>query len=94
MILPRCRTAREGVKLLGEIIETIGAGEGFGVAFVDLTDVWYLETGSGHQWIAQRIPAECYFASGNQGRLQAYDPNSKDMMGSATLTTWAQEHGF
>ena len=94
VILPRCRTAREGVKLLGEIIETIGAGEGFGVAFVDLTDVWYLETGSGHQWIAQRIPAECYFASGNQGRLQAYDPNSKDMMGSATLTTWAQEHGF
>lgn len=37
VILPRCRTAREGVKLLGEIIETIGAGEGFGVAFVDLT---------------------------------------------------------
>ena len=48
VILPRCRTAREGVELLGKIIETQGAGEGFGVAFVDMNDVWYLETGSGH----------------------------------------------
>ena len=35
IILPRCHTAAEGVELLGKIIETHGAGEGFGVAFVD-----------------------------------------------------------
>ncbi len=94
VILPRCRTAREGVRELGKVIETIGAGEGFGVAFVDLTEAWYLETGSGHQWIAHRIPADVYFASGNQGRLQDYDPNSPDMMGSKTLVQFAQEHNF
>lgn len=94
VILPRCRSAREGAAKLGEIIETIGAGEGFGVAFVDLTEVWYLETGSGHQWIAQKIPADQYFCSGNQGRLQAFDPESPDCMGSRTLVSWAQEHGF
>lgn len=94
VILPRCRTAREGAKLLGEIIETIGAGEGFGVAFVDLSEVWYLETGSGHQWLAQKLPADTYFASGNQGRFQGYDPEDEDMMASKTLTSFAKEHGF
>lgn len=33
IILPRCHTAAEGVELLGKIIETHGAGEGFGVGF-------------------------------------------------------------
>ena len=40
VILPRCRTAKEGVLLLGKIIETQGAGEGFGVAFVAPHDVF------------------------------------------------------
>lgn len=35
VILPVVRSAREGVKILGKIIEQKGAGEGFGVAFVD-----------------------------------------------------------
>ncbi len=74
VILPCCRTAREGVELLGKIIETQGAGEGFGVAFVDMNDVWYLETGSGHQWMAERTPADAYFGSGNQGRLATTIP--------------------
>lgn len=94
VLLSRCRTAREGAKLLGEIIETQGAGEGFGVAFVDETDVWYLETGSGHQWLAQRTPKDKYFASGNQGRFQDYDPASPDMMASKTLVSFAEEKGL
>ena len=69
VLLPRCRTAKEACALLGRIIEEQGAGEGFGVGFVDATDVWYLETGTGHQWIAHRTPADKYMATGNQGRL-------------------------
>ena len=76
IILSRCRTAREGVLLLGSIIEEKGAGEGFGVAFVDADEIWYLETGTGHQWVAQKTPDGKYFASANQGRLQDYDPNT------------------
>lgn len=94
VILPRAKTAREGVALLGKIIEEIGAGEGFGVVFVDPKEVWYLETGTGHQWVAQRIPANQYFASGNQGRLQKYDAKSDDFMASKTLVKFAQDHGF
>ena len=40
VLLPRAKTAREAVEILGSIIETTGAGEGFGVAFVDAKEVW------------------------------------------------------
>lgn len=94
VLLSRCRTAREGAMTLGAIIEEKGAGEGFGVAFVDQSEVWYLETGSGHQWLAQRTPADKYFASGNQGRFQDYDPESTDMMASKNLVEFAIEKGL
>lgn len=94
VILARAHSAKEACALLGRIIETQGAAEGFGVGFIDRRDVWYLETGTGHQWLAQRCPAEQYFASGNQGRLTDYDPESDQMMASPTLVSWAREHGF
>ena len=94
VLLPRCRTAKEACALLGRIIEEQGAGEGFGVGFVDATDVWYLETGTGHQWIAHRTPADKYMATGNQGRLREYDPAREDMMGSPTVMDFAKANGF
>ena len=60
VLLSRCTTAREACALLGRIIEEAGCGEGFGVGFVDSKEVWYLETGTGHQWIAHRTPADKY----------------------------------
>ncbi|MCD8339374.1 MAG: C69 family dipeptidase, partial [Burkholderiales bacterium] len=94
ILLPRAKTAKEAVELLGKIIEEKGAGEGFGVGFVDGKDVWYLETGTGHQWLAQRTPADAYFATGNQGRLRFFEPGDKDTLHSPTLISWAQENGF
>lgn len=94
VILGRCQTAEEGVRLLGSIIEEVGAGEGFGVAFVDDKEIWYLETGTGHQWMAQKIAPDVYFGSGNQGRLRMYDPESTECLGSPTLIEFAQKHGF
>ena len=90
----QAKTAKEGAALLGKIVETQGAGESFGVGFVDKDEAWYFEAGSGHQWLAQRLPKDKYFATGNQGRLQQYDPQSPDFMASKTLVSWAQEHGF
>ena len=94
VLLSRCTTAREACALLGRIIEEAGCGEGFGIGFVDSKEVWYLETGTGHQWIAHRTPADKYMATGNQGRLREYDPEREDMMGSPTVMSWAKEHGF
>lgn len=94
VLLSQTKTAREAIALLGHIIETTGAGEGFGVAVVDDNEVWYLETATGHQWMAQRLPSGQYFASGNQGRLQAYDVKDPNFMGSKTLIEFATEKGL
>ena len=70
VVLPYATSAREGVRLLGGMIEAAGAGEGFGVAFCDRNEIWYLETASGHHWMAARIPDDASFVSANQGRFQ------------------------
>jgi len=46
VVLPFATSAKEGVRILGGMVEKIGAGEGFGVAFSDRHEAWYLETAS------------------------------------------------
>lgn len=95
VILASTKSAREGVLLLGKIIETKGAAEGFGVAFADKNEAWYLETASGHRWAAARIPDDSYFVAMNQTRLQKIDLNdSQNYLGSSDLVQFATTHGL
>lgn len=95
IILPQVKSAREGVMLLGHIIETRGAGEGFGVAFVDSKEAWYLENAGGHQWLAVRVPDDSYFVSANQSRLGEVDlKDTKNYLSSPNLIVFAKEHGL
>ena len=57
--LPYIRSAREGVKRLGMLLETYGTYEMNGIAFSDIDEVWWLETIGGHHWIARRVPDDC-----------------------------------
>ncbi|MFM0740581.1 C69 family dipeptidase [Paraburkholderia xenovorans] len=95
VVLPQIRSAREGVKLLGKLIETYGSGEGFGVAFVDKDEAWYLENAGGHQWLAARIPDNAYFVSANQSRLGEADLSDSDhFLSSPNLVRFAEENGL
>lgn len=94
VVLPRIQSAKQGVEVAGQIIETIGAGAGMGIAFVDEKELWYLETGTGHHWMAVKLPKDQYFASANQGRLQTYHPNNPNFMASKGLVEFAQKHGL
>lgn len=93
IVLPYVRTAREGVARLGKLIEQFGVAEGFGVGFVDSHEIWYLETASGHRWLACRMPEDQYFVTGNQSRFRVYDPkDSTNYMASADLIEFAIAH--
>jgi len=70
VIIQHATSAREGARLLGDVITEQGAAEGFGVAIADADEVWWLETASGHHWAAARIPDDAYFVASNQSRLQ------------------------
>jgi dipeptidase len=95
VVLPQAQSARAGVRQLGRIIERAGAGEGFGVAFTDAHEAWYLETVSGHHWVAQRIPDEAYFVSANQGRFQRIDLDDRlNVMASPGLAAFLTEQGL
>ncbi|WP_341266097.1 C69 family dipeptidase [Morganella morganii] len=95
VVLPYVSSAKEGVMRLGKIIEEKGAGEGFGVAFIDKDGIWYLETGSGHQWMAAKILANTYYVTANQGRLEKFDMNDKEnYLSSPTLISFAEKNGL
>ena len=92
IILPYIKSAREGVLRLSELIEKYGSAEGFGIAFMDEKETWYLENAGGHRYLAKRIPDDKYYVSGNQSRYRDYDP--KEDIASKDLVEWAREHGF
>lgn len=73
VVLPYIKTARQGVERLGKIVETHGAAEANGVLFSDQDEVWYMEIGSGHHWVAQRIPDDSYAVVANQLAIQEVD---------------------
>lgn len=95
ILLPQIKSARQGVEILGKIIETTGAGEGFGVVFADKHEAWYLENAGGHQWLAVKIPDNSYFVSGNQSRLGKVNlKDTKNYLSSPNLITFAQDKGL
>lgn len=93
VLLPQVKTAREGIQLMGKIIETLGAGEAFGIAVADTKEAWYLECGSGHEWAAVRIPDDSYLIAANQmriGEINLTDP--VNYLGSSNLLLFAQKN--
>jgi len=92
IVLPYVRSAREGVLRLGALIEEYGSAEGFGIAFMDGEETWYLENAGGHRWLAKKMPEDKYYVSGNQSRYRAYDPEND--LASKDLVEWAREHGL
>ena len=73
LVLPYIKTAKEGVKRLGELLEKYGTYEPNGIAFNDSHDVWWLETIGGHHWIARRVDDEEYVVMPNQFGLDKFD---------------------
>ena len=80
VVLPYIKTAREGVERLGKIVEEHGAAEADGILFGDPNEAWYMEIGSGHQWVAERIPDDSYAVVANQLAIQEIDFNSDNFM--------------
>ncbi|MDO4547560.1 MAG: C69 family dipeptidase [Clostridia bacterium] len=89
-----CATAREGVDLLAKVIEEIGNSEQNTIFIADQNEAWYMETYTGHQWCAVRMPEDCVAVFGNQFMLGAVDPESEDVLYSEGLFTMPEEAGL
>ncbi|MCD2255829.1 C69 family dipeptidase [Agrilactobacillus fermenti] len=73
MVLPYIDSARHGVQYLGQLIKKYGSAAGNSVLFSDANEVWYMEIVTGHHWLAQRIPDDCYAVAANQVAIQWVD---------------------
>ena len=95
VVLPYVRTAREGVKRLGELLERYGTYEMNGIAFSDADEIWWLETIGGHHWIAKRVPDDAYVTMPNQLGIDYFDladaeGDQVEHMASADLRAWME----
>lgn len=93
LVLPFIHSAREGVEYLGRLVEKYGSAEGNGVQFIDRDDVWYMEIATGHQWVAVRIPDDCYAVAANQIAIEQIDfDDPNNYMWSPNIREFVEEH--
>ncbi len=93
VVLPYVKTAREGVQRLGQIVEYYGTSESNGILFADQNEAWYMETGGGHNWVAQRIPDDSYAVIANQSAIQGIDfDDPKHFMWSTNIRKFVADN--
>ena len=93
LVLPYIHSAREGVELLGSILEKYGTYESNGIAFSDCDEIWWLETIGGHHWIARRVPDDAYVTNPNQLGIDYYEFNNpSDYLHSSDLRDFIAKH--
>lgn len=100
--LERAKTAREAIKVMGELVAEYGynsSGESFSIA--DTTEAWILEMvgkGEGNKgavWAAVRIPDGYISAHANQSRIHTISQySSKDCIYSPDVIDFAREMGY
>ena len=97
LVLPYIRSAREGVKRLGSLLEQYGTYEMNGIAFQDAEEIWWLETIGGHHWIARKVPDDVYVVMPNQLGIDQFNledafSEQKEYMCSADLKDFIEKY--
>lgn len=97
IVLPYIKSAREGVKRLGSLLEQYGTYEMNGIAFQDHDEIWWLETIGGHHWMAVKVPDDHYVAMPNQLGIDHFDftdalGEQKEYMCSADLKEFVEKY--
>jgi len=102
MTLERCTTAREAIKLAGELVKKYGyCDSGECLTFADPKEVWHFEVFGagpleiGGVWAAQRIPDDHVGVSANIPRIGELDLDDLDnYMASDNVFSVAEEMGW
>lgn len=70
VILGESKTAREGVELLGRLIDKYGANGRDQITISDPNETWLFCALSGHQWVAYIMPEDQVSVNPNMGNLR------------------------
>ena len=94
-VLCQASSAREGVELLADVIDTVGAGEGDGLFIADQNEVWYFEILTGHNYCAIKMPSDKAAIIPNCFVISDVDLSDKaNVVASPNLVKLAKNNGF
>ena len=95
MVLGSAATAKEGVQLLGRIIDAHGAGECNALIISDPNEARYFEVISGHQYAAIKLPTDKVGLNPNITLLSEINVNdTENVITSKDLVKTAEEGDF
>ena len=98
--LERCKTAREAIKLMGELIDEYGLyGTAESLFVADKDEGWLFEmqptpSGKGGLWIAEKIPDGHFSIAANQLRIRAIKENDPNQIFNPKLPQMLEELGW
>ena len=94
IILSRATSARHGIEIVAEIVDTYGSGEGNIIMTADKNEAWYMEIYTGHQYAAIKLPDDMAAVIPNAYMLGEIDVNSPDVIISKNLVNLAKSNRF
>lgn len=84
LALQRCKTAREAIRCMAELVETYGYNStGESITICDPNEAWIMEIvgkgkgNNGAVWVALRIPDDCICAHANLSRIRQFPLEQK-----------------
>ena len=98
--MERCKTAREAIKLMGELVDEYGIyGKAKSMFVADKDEGWLFEmqptpSGKGGLWIAEKIPDGHYSIAANQLRIHAIREDAPNQIFNPKLPQMLEELGW
>ncbi|MDE7368875.1 MAG: C69 family dipeptidase [Muribaculaceae bacterium] len=95
-VAERARTAREGVKVAGEVVERLGYNDtGRTYLIADADEAWMISVMRGRHWVAQRIPDDKVVAIPNNYVIDKINlADTVNFMACDSLIEYAVERGW
>ena len=92
----KARSAREGVKIIGEMVEKYGyAGDGRSYIVADRFEGWVCSVVKGRHWVAQRVPDDEIMTIPNYYVIGEVDlSDTVNFLGSKDLISYAEKMGW
>lgn len=96
LVVERARTAREGVRIAGEIIRQVGyASSGRTYVIADPSEGWMLAVVQGKHWVAQRVPDDKAAVIPNYYTIGEIDlADTTNFLGSPDIIDYAIQQGW
>lgn len=91
----RAKTAREGVKIVADLVERFGSRHSIHFVIADSEEAWIMALPKGKQWAAQRVPDDKVVVLPNVNIIQEINPeDTANFLMSDNLISYARKKGW